>query len=290
VRHARARRRHRARASGAGRRHWYFLTANYAFGYALEEDTAKYVRSKGGKVLGTVRHPLSAADVSSFLVQAQGSKVMVIRLASASLDTLNSIKQAAESCIVQGAQRLAALRFTLAEVHGLGLKAAQGIVLTEGYYWDVEGQSRGFAKRFMARTGRTPNMIQAGTYSSILQYLKAVQVASMDETEAVAKNIKGMPVDDFCARKGKVQDNCRMVDKMYLLQVKKPQEPKVPWSHYNYRAKQPGIRDRGGERLRSEPRFYPAKRPPGIRAPWPPSRWTTFILRLDGLGVKGRET
>src|SRR4051812_43916140 len=138
---------------------WFFLTADYAFGYALEEDTARYVKSKGGKVLGAVRHPLSASDFSSFLLQAQSSKAKVIGLANAGLDTSNSIKQAAEFGIVQGGQRLAGLLFTLAEVHGLGLKAAQGLVLTEGYYWDLDDQSRPFGKRFMERTGRMPNMV-----------------------------------------------------------------------------------------------------------------------------------
>jgi branched-chain amino acid transport system substrate-binding protein len=219
---------------------WYFITADYAFGHSLEEQTSRYVKSKGGKVLGAVRHPLSAPDFSSFLLQAQGSKAKVIGLANAGLDTSNSIKQASEFGLVQGGQRLAALLFTLAEVHGLGLKAAQGLVLTEGYYWDLDDQSRAFAKRFMEKTGRMPNMVHAGTYSAVTQYLKAVQAAGTDDTEAVAKKLHEMPVDDFFARKGKVLANGRMVHDMYLFQVKAPNESKAPWDYYKHLSTIPG--------------------------------------------------
>jgi branched-chain amino acid transport system substrate-binding protein len=198
------------------------------------------VSSKGGKVLGAVRHPLSAPDFSSFLLQAQGSKAQVIGLANAGLDTSNSIKQAAEFGIVQGGQRLAALLFTLAEVHGLGLKAAQGLVLTEGYYWDLDDATRAFAKRFMEKTGRMPNMVHAGTYSAVTQYLKAVQAARTDETEAVAKKLHEMPVEDFFAKKGKVLANGRMVHDMYLFEVKKPGESKGPWDYYKHLSTVPG--------------------------------------------------
>lgn len=219
---------------------WFFLTADYAFGYSLEEETARYVKSKGGKVLGAVRHPLSANDFSSFLLQAQSSGAKVIGLANAGLDTSNSIKQAAEFGIVQGGQRLAALLFTLAEVHGLGLQAAQGLVLTEGYYWDLDDKSRPFAKRFMERTGRMPNMVQAGTYSAVTQYLKAVQAAGTDQTEAVARKMHELPVDDFFARNGKVLANGRMVHDMYLFQVKAPGESKGAWDYYKHLATIPG--------------------------------------------------
>ena len=192
----------------------------------------KYVQSKGGKVLGSVRHPLATNDFSSFLLQAQGSKAKIIGLANAGGDTSNAIKAAAEFGIVQGGQRLAALLFTLAEVHGLGLQAAQGLVLTEGYYWDMDDASRGFAKRYMARTGRQPNMVQAGTYSTVLQYLKAVKAAGTDETEAVARKLHEMPVDDFFAKGGTVLPNGRMVHDMYLFQVKTPAESKGPWDYY----------------------------------------------------------
>ncbi len=223
-----------------GGKRWFILTADYAFGFALEEDTARYVKSKGGKVVGAVRHPLSASDFSSFLLQAQGSKAKIIGLANAGLDTSNAIKSASEFGIVQGAEQLAALLFTVAEVHGLGLKSAQGLVLTEGYYWDLDDQSRPFAKRFQQRTGRMPNMVHAGTYSAVSHYLKAIQAAGTDETDAVVRKMKEMPVDDFFARKGKVQENGRMVHDMYLFQVKKPEESKGPWDYYKHLATIPG--------------------------------------------------
>jgi len=219
---------------------WYFLTADYAFGYSLEDQTSKFVTSKGGKVLGSVRHPLSTTDYSSFLLQAQASGAKVVGLANAGLDTSNAIKQAAEFGIVASGQRLAALLFTIAEVHGLGLDAAQGLTLTEGFYWDRDDESREFSKRFFDRTGRMPNMVQAGTYSAVLQYLKAIKEAGTDETEAVAKKLHEMPVEDVFARKGKVTPNGRMVYDMYLMEVKKPDESKAPWDYYKVLATIPG--------------------------------------------------
>jgi branched-chain amino acid transport system substrate-binding protein len=213
---------------------WFFITADYAFGHSLEAETAKYVTSKGGKVVGAVRHPLATTDYSSFILQAQTSGAKIVGFANAGLDTANSIKGAAEFGLVQGGQRLAALLFTLAEVHGMGLKAAQGLVLTEGYYWDLDDQSRGFAKRFMDRTGRMPNMVHSGTYSAVSQYLKAIQAAGTDATESVAKKLHEMPVDDFFARNGKVLPNGRMIHDMYLFQVKAPQESKGPWDYYKH--------------------------------------------------------
>ncbi len=219
---------------------WFFLTADYAFGYSLEEETSKFVKSKGGQVVGSVRHPLSTNDFSSFLLQAQSSGANVIGLANAGLDTANAIKQAAEFGITQGGTRLAALLFTLAEVHGLGLKAAQGLTLTEGWYWDQSDENRAFAKRFMEKTGRMPNMIHVGTYSTVTQYLKAVQKAGTDATEPVAKALHEMPVQDIFAKNGKVQPNGRMVYDMYLFQVKKPEESKSEWDMYKQLAKIPG--------------------------------------------------
>ena len=219
---------------------WYFLTADYAFGYSLEDQTSKFVTSKGGKVLGSVRHPLSTTDYSSFLLQAQASGAKVVGLANAGLDTSNAIKQAAEFGIVAGGQRLAALLFTIAEVHGLGLDAAQGLTLTEGFYWDRDDESREFSKRFFDRTGRMPNMIQAGTYSAVLQYLKAIKEAGTDETEAVAKKLHELPVNDVFARNGKVGPNGRMIYDMYLMEVKKPDESKAPWDYYKVLATIPG--------------------------------------------------
>ncbi|ABC93710.1 probable branched-chain amino acid ABC transporter, substrate-binding protein (plasmid) [Rhizobium etli CFN 42] len=219
---------------------WFFLTADYAFGYSLEQQTTDYVKASGGTVVGAVRHPLSTQDFSSFLLQAQSSGAKVIGLANAGLDTSNAIKQAAEFGITQGGQHLAALLFTLAEVHGLGLEAAQGLTLTEGYYWNRDDESRAFAKKFFDRTGKMPNMIHTGTYSAVTQYLKAVQKAGTDETEAVAKTLHEMPVDDVFGRGGTVGPNGRMIHDMYLLQVKKPADSKEPWDYFNVLATIPG--------------------------------------------------
>ncbi len=223
----------------AGGDTWFFLTADYAFGYALEKDTSEIVLASGGKVLGSVRHPLNSSDFSSFLLQAQASKAKVVGLANAGLDTANSIKQASEFGIVAGGQKLAGLLMTLAEVNGLGLKAAQGLVLTEAYYWDRDDKSREFAERFFKRTNRMPSMIQAGTYSATLSYLKAVKAAGTKDTDAVAKKLKELPVEDAFAS-GKVLANGRFVHDMYLFEVKKPEESKKPWDYYKLLATVPG--------------------------------------------------
>src|SRR6202047_5047874 len=224
----------------AGEYTWFFLTDDYAFGYALEKDTTDIVTAKGGKVLGSVRIPLNSSDFSSFLLQAQSSKAKIVGLANAGLDTTNSIKQAAEFGIVTGGQKLAGLLLTLAEVHGLGLEAAQGLVLTEGFYWDQNDKTRAFSERFLKRTGRMPNMIQAGTYSATLQYLKAVKAAGTKDSDAVAKKLKELPVDDMFAQGGKVLQNGRMVHDLYLFEVKKPSESKKPWDYYKQLAVVPG--------------------------------------------------
>jgi len=223
----------------AGGDSWFFLTADYAFGYALEKDTSEIVAASGGKVLGSVRVPLNSSDFSSFLLQAQSSKAKIVGLANAGQDTTNSIKQAAEFGIVQGGQKLAGLLMTLAEVNGLGLQAAQGLVLTEGFYWDQNDATRAFSERFFKRTGRMPSMIHAGTYSATLSYLKAVKAAGTKDTEAVANKLKELPVDDAFA-KGKVLANGRMVHDMYLFEVKKPSESKKPWDYYKQLAVVPG--------------------------------------------------
>jgi branched-chain amino acid transport system substrate-binding protein len=191
-------------------------------------------------VLGAVRHPLNSSDFSSFLLQAQASKAKVIGLANAGLDTTNAVKQAAEFGIVAGGQKLAGLLMTLSEVNGLGLQAAQGLVLTESFYWDRDDKSREFADRFFKRTQRMPNMIQAGTYSSTLSYLKAVKAAGTKDADAVAKKLKELPVDDAFAQGGKVQANGRMVKDLYLFEVKKPAESKKPWDYYKQLAVVPG--------------------------------------------------
>ncbi|WP_429815199.1 ABC transporter substrate-binding protein [Sinorhizobium chiapasense] len=219
---------------------WFFLTADYAFGYSLEENTSNYVKENGGTVVGSVRHPLATTDFSSFLLQAQSSGAKVIGLANAGLDTSNAIKQAAEFGIVQGGQRLAALLFTLAEVHGLGLEAAQGLTLTEGFYWNRNEESAKFGKRFMERTGKMPNMVHAGTYSAVLSYLKAIEKAGTDDADAVAKELRALPVNDVFAQNGKVAENGRMIHDMYLLEVKKPDESKEPWDYFKVLATIPG--------------------------------------------------
>jgi branched-chain amino acid transport system substrate-binding protein len=223
----------------AGGDTWFFLTADYAFGYALEKDTTDIVTAKGGKVLGSVRIPLNSSDFSSFLLQAQSSKAKIVGLANAGLDTTNSIKQAAEFGIVNGGQKLAGLLMTLSEVHGLGLDAAQGLILTEGFYWDHDDKSRAFGERFIKRTGHMPSMIHAGTYSATLSYLKAVKAAGTKDSDAVAKKLKELPVDDLFAQ-GKVQENGRMVHDLYLFEVKKPSESKKPWDYYKQLAVVPG--------------------------------------------------
>jgi branched-chain amino acid transport system substrate-binding protein len=224
----------------AGGDTWFFLTADYAFGYSLEKDTGDIVKENGGKVLGSVRIPLNSSDFSSFLLQAQSSKAKIIGLANAGLDTTNSIKQAAEFGIVKGGQKLAGLLMTLAEVHGLGLEAAQGLVLTEGFYWDQNDRTREFSERFFKRTGRMPSMIHAGTYSATLQYLKAVKAAGTKDSDAVVKKLKELPVDDVFAQGGKVLENGRMVHDLYLFEVKKPSESKKPWDYYKQLAVVPG--------------------------------------------------
>jgi branched-chain amino acid transport system substrate-binding protein len=219
---------------------WFFVTVDYAFGHALEKDTSDIIKASGGQVTGSVLYPLNTPDFSSFLLQAQSSKAKIVGLANAGADTVNSIKQAAEFGIVASGQRLAALLMTAAEVHGLGLEAAQGLVLTESYYWDLNDRTREFGERYYKRTGRMPNMIQAGVYSATLQYLKAVKAAGTKHADAVAKALKELPVDDAFTSHGRVQANGRMVSDLYLFQVKKPSESKRDWDFYNLLATVPG--------------------------------------------------
>ena len=219
---------------------WFFLTADYAFGHALERDTAAVVEKSGGKVVGRVRHPFPGQDFSSFLLQAQQSKAKIIGLANAGGDTTNSIKQAAEFGITQGGQKLAALLFTLADVHGLGAEAAQGLNLTESFYWKRDAQSEEFGRRFMERTGSMPNMIHAGTYSTVMSYLKAIEAAGTDETEAVAAKLHELPVNDVFAQDGKVGANGRLIKDVYLMEVKAPADITEEWDYYNVLATIPG--------------------------------------------------
>ena len=214
---------------------WFFLTADYAFGHSLEKDTGDVVKANGGKVLGAVRHPLNATDFSSFLLQAQASKAKVVGMANAGGDTVNSIKAAAEFGITKN-QNLAALLMLITDVHALGLKTAQGLYLTEAWYWDMNDENRAFAKRFEARNnGKKPNMNQVGVYSSTAHYLKAVQAAGSDDTAAVMKKMQDTPINDVFAKNGKLRPDGRMVHDMHLFLVKTPAESKGPWDYYSHK-------------------------------------------------------
>ncbi|MGO4667395.1 ABC transporter substrate-binding protein [Bosea sp. 2YAB26] len=217
----------------AGGDSWFFLTADYAFGHALERDTAAIVTKNGGKVLGAVRTPFPGTDFSSFLLQAQASKAKVIGLANAGGDTINSIKQAGEFGIVAGGQKLAGLLVFLTDVHALGLQTAQGLVLTEAFYWDTNDQTRAWSERFAkAHGGKKPTMVQAGVYSGMLHYLKAVEAAKSKDTAAVMAKMKELPTDDPLFGKGSVRVDGRKMHDMYLFEVKKPSESKAPWDYY----------------------------------------------------------
>ena len=214
---------------------WYFLTADYAFGHSLEKDSADVVKASGGKVLGQVRHPLNASDFSSFLLQAQASKAKIIGLANAGGDTINSIKAAAEFGITKN-QSLAGLLVFITDIHALGLQATQGMLLTDGWYWDLNGDTRQFGKRFFDKAKKMPSMIHAGVYSATLSYLKALQAAGTDDADAVMNQLKAMTINDMFAKNGKVRADGRMVHDMYLMQVKKPAESKYPWDYYHVKA------------------------------------------------------
>ena len=221
-----------------GGKNWFFLTADYAFGHALERDTAAVVEKNGGKVLGKVRHPFPATDFSSFLLQAQSSKAQIIGLANAGADTTNAIKQAAEFGIVKGGQNLAALLIFLTDIKALGLQTAQGLVFTEAWYWDMNDSNRDFAKKFSARNkGLYPSMVQAGVYSAVTHYLKAVSDLKSDaDGKAVVTKMKAIPTDDKLFGKGTIRADGRKIHPMYLFEVKKPAESKNPWDLYKLRA------------------------------------------------------
>ena len=217
---------------------WFFITANYAFGLALERDTAAVVVKNGGKVLGQVRHPFPATDFSSFLLQAQASKAKVIGLANAGADTINSIKQASEFGIVQGGQSLAGLLVFITDVKSLGLQIAQGLILTEAWYWDMNDANREFAKKFSEQnSGIYPSMVHAGVYSAVTHYLKAVDALKSDgDGKAVVARMKEMPTNDKLFGQGTVRADGRKIHPMYLFEVKKPSESKGPWDMYKLRA------------------------------------------------------
>ena len=217
---------------------WFFLTADYAFGHALERDAAAVVEANGGKVVGRVRHPFPGTDFSSFLLQAQASKAKVIGLANAGGDTINSIKQAAEFGIVKGGQSLAGLLMFISDVHALGLQTAQGLVLTEAWYWDANAANRDFAKKFQAQfPGKFPTMVQAGVYSAVTHYLKTVSALKNDtDGKAIVAKMKATPTDDKLFGKGTIRVDGRHIHDMYLFEVKKPQESKYAGDYYKLRA------------------------------------------------------
>ncbi len=221
-----------------GGKNWFFLTADYAFGHALERDTAAVVEKNGGKVVGKVRHPFPGTDFSSFLLQAQASKAQIIGLANAGSDTINSIKQASEFGIVKGGQNLAALLAFITDVHALGLPTAQGLIMTEAWYWDLNDNNREFAKKFAPQNkGVHPTMVHAGVYSAVMHYLKALEALKSDaDGKAVVEKMKSIPTEDKLFGKGEIRADGRHIHPMYLFEVKKPAESKGAWDYYKLRA------------------------------------------------------
>jgi branched-chain amino acid transport system substrate-binding protein len=228
----------------AGGDSWFFLTADYAFGAALERDTTAVINANGGKVVGGVKHPLNTSDFSSFLLQAQSSKAKIIGLANAGGDTTNSIKQAAEFGIVKGGQKLAALLLFITDVKAIGLETAQGLNFTETFYWDLNDQTRAFSKKFAARmkNGAPPTMVQAGVYAGLLHYFKALEALGGNPHDGVkvVEKMKSMPTDDVLFGKGEIQPNGRTIHSAYLFEVKKPSESKGPWDFYKLIGTVPG--------------------------------------------------
>jgi branched-chain amino acid transport system substrate-binding protein len=228
----------------AGGDTWFFLTADYAFGYALERDTTAVIAANGGKVVGGVKHPINTSDFSSFLLQAQASKAKVIGLANAGGDTTNAIKQAAEFGIVKGGQKLAALLLFLTDVKAIGLETAQGLNFTETFYWDLNDQTRAFSKKFAARmkNGAPPTMVQAGVYAGLIHYFKALDALGGNPHDGVkvVEKMKSMPTDDPLFGKGEIQPNGRTIHSAYLFEVKKPSESKGPWDFYKLIGTVPG--------------------------------------------------
>jgi branched-chain amino acid transport system substrate-binding protein len=219
---------------------WFFVTADYAFGQALERDAANVVRAGGGKVIGSVRAPLNNQDFSSFLLQAQASKAKVVALANAGGDTQNAIKQAAEFGLQRSGQKMLALLFAITDGHSLGLKTAQGMIVTTGFYWDMDDATREFSKRFLEKAGQVPSMYHAGIYSAVMHYLKAIEATGTDEALTVIGKMKATPINDFFAKNGRIREDGRMVHDMYLMQVKSPAESKGEWDIYKLLATVPG--------------------------------------------------
>ncbi|WP_418127844.1 ABC transporter substrate-binding protein [Variovorax sp. KK3] len=221
-----------------GGKNWFFLTADYAFGAALEADTAKVVKEKGGTVVGGVKHPLNASDFSSFLLQAQNSKAQILGLANAGGDTINAIKAAKEFGITKS-MKMAGLLVFITDIHSLGLKNTEGLLLTTSWDWNIDDKTRAFGKKFFDKTKRMPTDIQAADYSATMTYLKAVQAAGTSDADKVMAQLKKTPIDDFYA-KGVIREDGRFVHDMYLVQVKSPAESKQPWDYYKVVSKLPG--------------------------------------------------
>jgi branched-chain amino acid transport system substrate-binding protein len=235
----------------SGGKSWYFIAADYAFGRALQRDTAEVVEAEGGKVLGAVYAPLNTSDFSSFLLQAQASKSNIIGLANAGGDTTNSIKQGAEFGIVQGGQKFAALLMFITDVHALGLKAAQGLQFTSAFYWDQNAETRAFSQRFIKEVGHMPTMVQAGVYSATIHYLKAVKALGSKDPLKVMAKMRETPINDFMTHNGQLRIDGRVLRDMYLLEVKKPEESKGPWDYLKITQTVPGDKafrplDKGG--------------------------------------------
>jgi len=218
-----------------GGKTWFFITADYAFGHSLESDTAAVVKANGGQVLGQVRHPLNASDFSSFLLQAQASKAQIVGLANAGGDTINSVKAANEFGLTKN-QILAGLLMFISDVHSLGLKTSQGMMLTDAWYWDLNEETRKFGRRFFEKMKRMPSFVQAGVYSGTLTYLKAINATGTDDADKVMAELKKTKINDMFAKNGYVRQDGRMLHDMYLMQVKKPEESKYPWDYYNVKA------------------------------------------------------
>jgi len=223
-----------------GGKTWFFLTADYAFGHSLEHEATEVIEKNGGKVLGAVRHPFATPDLSSFILQAQASKAQIIGIASGPPDNVNAIKLGGEFGIFKGGQQMAGLLVVITDVNALGLKAAQGLLLTTSFYWDMDDRTRAWSKRFFAKINRMPTMWQAGVYSSIIHYLEAVKATGTDDPLKVAAKMRETPIDDFFARHGRLREDNLMVHDLVLVQVKSPAESKYPWDYYKILAHIPG--------------------------------------------------
>jgi len=220
---------------------WYFLTADYAFGHALEGDTANVVKANGGSVLGSTRYPIDTPDHSSFLLQAQASKAKVVAVAGSGTTFINAVKSAKDFGLTDGGkQTIAGLLVWITDIDSMGLKTAQGLVLTNGFYWDRDEETRAFSKRFFAKMKRMPHMGDAGDYSSTMHYLNAIKAAGTDDAKTVMAKMREMPVNDFFAKNGRVREDGRFVHDMYVYEVKKPSESKYAWDYYKLRAVIPG--------------------------------------------------